>query len=552
MSTNSQYRAFKQEMMSLAGYHTGENLVLDETYMNNNAILLHEKAHGQIFDETLDGKLHKCVMLCIRERIHPKHNSSLAYVNDFLFEDTRIPHERAATFLGIVGLPKLTDMQDARAELDKEYNNYFTYFSEFLPWSNSSFLSFLIANSIVRFAFNSERFSKISDMSTLTVANLQSVESPHQRMDLAKKIFIEGDCASRGFIQTISEAIMRTELIEPYDLFDDSAWENRINSGATDTSVVERRSCEIFEHIFSTQSSLKVYYENNVPQCFEAISNLVPSRKFNLDFPLIDGVVSLTEDAASYFAKEADRNLISRSIFTEIPRLSFDYFLNHLEEYLKQDICIVFVQINGQPEQFKMFTTVVYEGENNFAPGSGVVIDIHTLAEFAFHLGQITIQCNMISPLFYIVYVPGAPDETGLPIHLPQVRGIVKTFFNHMTANKQPVPGQGVLIRPLIYGRPFWSRVISDAIGDHIDYSILLYDEDEEKTNEFWAQILIPRESPPGIPVISILDKVSRSAYRSSIKYRVLQGYLRSKKETVISRGLSECLYATWETLPFI
>ena len=63
MSGNLRYRAFKQEMLSLAGYYTGEQLVIDDEYMHEDAILLHEQVHRNIFSETPDGILHQYVIL---------------------------------------------------------------------------------------------------------------------------------------------------------------------------------------------------------------------------------------------------------------------------------------------------------------------------------------------------------------------------------------------------------------------------------------------------------------------------------------------------------
>lgn len=540
-------------MSSLAGYYTGEELVLNDEYMHEDAIVLHEKVHRHIFSETLDGKLHKSVILCLRENVHPENIGLFSTINDFLFDNTRLAHERAATFLGVIGLPSHTDMLNARAMLNEEYSGYFTYFSDFLPWPESSFLSYLIAFSMARFAFASERLSKISNLSTLTVENLQSVEGPEQRMDAAKRAFIEGDCVSQPFIEVIFSAIMRSESIEPFDVFDDSAWETRIHSGVTDTSVIERIGCEAFEALFASVTGLEVHNKAPLPKCFEAVASLIPKRDFDVDFPLINGVRSLPENAALFYAKEADRNAISRRKFIEIPESPLETALNLIARCLQQELCVIFAQIQGQPKHFKLFSSIIYNGESCFLPGSGLVVDINTIIQVAAQLGDIIVEQNMLSPLFYIVYAPGAPDESGTPIVIPDFEGKnVKLFMNHLAVNESPAAGQGLLVRPIVYGRPFWTYAIENNIGEHRDYSIKMFDLDEESnTKNYWAQIIVPVNTP-GFPAIAILDRQSRSAYNAYVQFRVAQGYLTSKQERAMDRGLGECLQAVWQTLPLI
>jgi hypothetical protein len=548
VTKNLRYRAFKQEMLSLAGYYTGEELVISDEYMNKDAIAVHERIHRQIFTETLDGKLHKSVILCLCENIYPENRGLFTAVNDFLFDDTRLAHERVATFLGVIGLNNRTDILDARAMLDEEYSSYFTYFSDFLPWVDSSFLSFLIATSIARFAFCSERLSKISDLSTLTVEKLQSVEGPEQRMDLVKRVIIEEELASPQFIKVIFNAIMCSQSIEPYDVFDDSAWETRINSGATDTSVIERLGCEVLETLFASASGLKDHNKAPIPKCFEAIASLIPSRDFNAEFPLIDGVRSLPENAAFFYAKEADKNTISRKKFIEITKSSLETSLNLLTRCIELDLCVVFTQIKGQPEHFKMFSSIIHGDEYSFLPGSGLVVNINTIIEVAAHLGDITVEHNLPSPLFYIIYAPG---EHSTPMVIPRFEN-VKLFTNHLAIDGRPAAGQGLLIRPIVYARPFWTYAIDNTIGKHIDYSISMINLDNENHNrEFWAQILVPI-STQGFPAMAILDRRSSLAYNEYVKFRVAQGHLTSKQEFDIDRGLSESISAVWQTLPLI
>lgn len=550
MSKPRRFRAFKQELSSLAGYHTGEALVLDEEYMDEAAILLHEQAHDHIFSDTVDGRFHKAVMTCLSERIYPKHTDLLRSINDFLFEDTRLPHERAATFLGVIGLSNRTAMLDAQAMLNQEYSDYFTYFSDFLPWRDSSFVSYIIANAMTRFAFTSGRTSKISDLSTLTIDNLQSVEGPEQRMDAVKRGFIEGDYNSPNFIRVIFEAVIRSHSIEPYDIFDDSAWEARINSGVTDTSIIERFGCFAFESMFSRISGIEAHIRATLPECFKSVDNLIPKREFDVEFPIIDGVESMPEDAALFYAREADKNAIRRRKFIEIPEHPLDTSLELLARCITKDLCVIFMQLKGQPRYFKMFSSITYNEELSFLPGSGLVVDLDTVIALANQLGYLTIEHNLLSPLFYIIYTPGAPDEEDV-ILLPQFENI-KLFTNHLSVDRVPSAGQGLLIRPIVYGRPFWAYALENATGEFRDYSAMMIDRDAPNdTVDCWVQIIIP-EHNQGLPAIAILDRRACLAYKKYVQFRIDRNDLTYVPQFSIDRGISESLQAVWQTLTLV
>jgi hypothetical protein len=280
---------------------------------------------------------------------------------------------------------------------------------------------------------------------------------------------------------------------------------------------------------------------------------LILTRDFDVDFSIIDGVRSLPKNAAFFYAKEADQNAISRRKFIEIPESPMETSLNLIARCIERDLCVVFTQIKGQPKHFKMFSSIIHNGQSSLLPGSGLVVSINTIIEVAAWLGDIIVEKHLRSPLFYIIYAPGAPDERGTPIVIPQFeQESVKLFINHLAVDGRPAAGQGLLVRPIVYGRPFWTYAIESTIGEHRDYQIrMINPDDENKTKDCWAQILIPINTP-GFPAMAILDRLSWVSYNQYVKLRVAQGHLTSKQERTIDRGLSESLFAVWQTLPLV
>lgn len=552
MTGGLRYRNFRQELSSVAGYHTGDKLVLDEVYMDDASVAVHEQIHGRIFDETPDGMLHRSVMLCLQEDVHPNHRDSIISLNEYLFEDTRVAHERAATFLGVISLPTRSEMVKAAKRLDSEYKEYFTYFSEFLPWENSSFISFLIANTITGFAFSSERLNMLSDAGSLTTSNLQAIKGPCYRMDAAKRVFADGKLEKLPeMIQSLFEPVMVDNYIEPFDLFDDSSWMSRMLSGSVDNSVIERIGAEVLEALISMQAGLSLSYRLEIPECFKDVFDFIKMRNFNVEFPFVGGEFEIPEDPAHFIAEEADRNCISRRSYMEFPEFQVEFALNQIASYIEHDLCLIFVQVSGHAEQFKSFATVINEGESSFVPGTGLVLNIHEISRFTTYLARIVVQLKISSPLYYMVYAPGAPDHRGTPICVPQYNENIKMFTNHLIAEGQPAEGQGLLVRPVIYARPFWSRAIKDTVGVHTDYSVKMINEDDGGKCEYNAQIMFSTETSMP-PVVSIMNNISRASYSNLLKHQVSKGRLELKKGGNIDRGLSESLFAIWETLPNI
>lgn len=197
MADQTQFRQFRQEILSLAGFHTGAHLVIDEAHLNNLSVHSHELIHGRVFDETLDGSLHKIVLALLRENVDASIASQLNDVNDFLFEDVLLPHERAATFLGIMAPTTADERTAARAALDERYGEYFSFFERLLPWTDSTFVTFLLAFSFARFAFSSSRLAEMHDVSSLNVARLREIDGPRVRLEAAAAAFLEdGELAS--------------------------------------------------------------------------------------------------------------------------------------------------------------------------------------------------------------------------------------------------------------------------------------------------------------------------------------------------------------------
>jgi hypothetical protein len=546
-----QFRQFREELSSLAGFHTGTHLVVDEVHLNDLSVRAHELIHGRIFDETLDGSLHRIVLALLRENIDDGIARQLNEVNDFLFEDLLIPHERTATFLGIKSLLTPKERDAARATLDAIYVGYFDFFERLLPWTDSTFVTFLLAFSFARFAFNSGRIGEIHDITLLNVARLREIEGPHSRLEAAANAFLQdSELSSKSGVKQVFEECMREAHIEQFDVFDDSQWIARALDGRTDTQKLEGMVCGRFERILAAKTGRTLDLRVPIPSWMQPILGRFVVRNFDVEFPFLHGHLQYTEAIAMHYAMEADRELIGRSTYVKFSEADPKFALRFMAERIEaeDDLCVVFVQMEGQPRRFKLYASVLHNERYSYVPGCGLIVDIEAVFGVALYLGEIVERRQITSPLFYVVYSPGT-DLSGETVLIPILEGSVKVFPGHLAS--APPPGQHLVLRPIIYARQYWSRILSTTVGEHCRYTVKMVNSESGETLDYRVQALIPKDHAL-VPSFAIMTAMPEHPYLALARHAAAAGRLTLETGSEVPRGLSECLIAVWETLPLV
>ncbi len=276
--------------------------------------------HGRIFRETADGRLHLLTLLALGDAEYSAEHARLERLNEFLIDDTRLGHERAATFLGIISLPNKEEAEREKSQLPEAYRSYYEFFSEVLSDLGSTYLKFCGAYAVTRFAFNSRRLLAFGDLGLDGISEMRHIPGPSARMEVAvAKLFRRQRFLNKrsSVLFNVIEATQRSysgTLIQGLDIYDDAVWEAHqdklIDFEVSLQNAIFKKLCEIadeqdFSHRFET-----------MPTFFQGAID----RLHLVDFPETSGIYarsSLLEthgfSALLSAAYEADEVVINRS-----------------------------------------------------------------------------------------------------------------------------------------------------------------------------------------------------------------------------------------------
>ncbi len=420
-----------------------------------------------------------------------------------------------------------------------------------LPGADATFVTCSLAFSFASFACHSGRIGEVHDISLLSVAHIGQIEGPHARLEAAASAFQQSyELSSRSGITKIFEECMREAHIEWFDVFDDSEWIARALDGRTDTQKLESMVCGRFERILATKSGRALELRMPIPSWMHPILGSLAVRNFDIEFPFLHGHLQYPEAIAMHYALEADRELIGRSMYLKFPDVDPKLALRFMAERIEaeNDLCVVFVQMEGQPRQFRLYGSVAHDEHYSYIPGCGLIVDIESVIGVALFLGEIVEQRQIASPLFYVIYSPGT-DLSGENVLIPILEGNVEVFPGHLA--NAPVPDRKLLLRPIIYARQYWSKIVSTTVGELRRYSVKMVNSENGETLDYRVQALIPDDQAL-IPSFAIMSAMPEHPYLALARHATAAGRLNLETSSEIPRGLSECLIAAWQTFSLV
>ena len=236
---------------------------------------------------------------------------------------------------------------------------------------------------------------------------------------------------------------MRGAGMEGFDIFDNSEWMARALAGGTDTQKLERMVCGRFERMLAAKTGRTLDLQPPIPSWMQPIVARLAVRNFEIEFSSLDGHLHYPENIAIHYALEADRELIGRHAYLTFPEVDPKFALRFMAERMEaqDDLCVVFVQMEGQPNQFRMYASVRHNEKYNYIPGCGMIVDIKGVCGVALFLGEIVERLQIASPLFYVVYSPGA-DLSQKAVLIPIFEGTVEVFSEHLANSNVPTPNR--------------------------------------------------------------------------------------------------------------
>lgn len=143
---NDHHALFSTLEAAAAGFHTGRALVIVDKHLESRVVYHHEMSHGKIFQECTDGNLHVCVITALESEQFKNDHAELKALNRYLFDTTRIGHERVATYLGVQSLSSEREMADAIKMMPPAYLDYYNFFGTKLDQIASSYVRYLVGS----------------------------------------------------------------------------------------------------------------------------------------------------------------------------------------------------------------------------------------------------------------------------------------------------------------------------------------------------------------------------------------------------------------------
>lgn len=91
------------DLEELLGWNDGTRVGIKSHALASVTVQCHEAIHGRIFNETTDGHLHRLCCMASGTALDQRHSGAYTDAAEIMFEDTRLAHEAAATYLSIQG-----------------------------------------------------------------------------------------------------------------------------------------------------------------------------------------------------------------------------------------------------------------------------------------------------------------------------------------------------------------------------------------------------------------------------------------------------------------
>ncbi len=289
----------------------------------NSYTQAHESIHEKIFHSTADGAMHKLIITARTKSYMPDADLHLFRLSEELFRDTRTPHERSATYMGLQYLIGENEAAIVRDQLTAEYKRYLEFFVDLVGGvGESTFLRYCLCWGITHWAFGSERvlhfdeiFQKRGDFSDLP--------GPNDRLETAKQI-IQG-LPENGLESMAKEwvaDIFQTCGVPEFDITYDEHWYQLLSEVefATGLRLIEDRVSEGIASELSARSSLPYIWGFEESKVLSEIAqNLDVFEVFDASTPINDEVrrkVALIGIANQKIVR--DSAILERSSISEI------------------------------------------------------------------------------------------------------------------------------------------------------------------------------------------------------------------------------------------
>jgi hypothetical protein len=543
------FRELWAETNQIAGFHDGTNLQISSDFLDNQVIRLHEEMHGRIFEETADGKLHICLIKLINRTQDQVTRKRLEMFNSRLFSNTRVPHERVATYLGITILPTASDMELALAALTGEYKDYYSFFDRLLARIPTTFVRFSVAWGLGRAAFSSSRFESIGDLDDLLSGAFLETPGPAARLNqLGRAVAAMEPDGFYEFITAKMKSIEASNDLPPFDFDSEDEWKARAGQVASQRldrlliEEVERFACGVLG------SELKTRYK--IPKCFLVVEDSLRSRRFVHEFPVENGKPILSAEAAKFYSRDLDFQRINRPGLQNVGALIQDSDIEFVYDTLMKakfdqlHLAVVAMRTNANVH-FSMIIT----GRELDAPEFDFGVPIVGQPDnFNRALAAVMLVCENYPtgrPRLSISVVQELLSQDikdGQTWGIQKIRLKLPRIIRQLPIEPLPDPHEGIV--PYLYAREMWSGLLATVDGTLVTWRTVLNTEKEE-AKEFVICVLYPDDTE-SVPYLAVMTYWCNSEYLRYAADRIKSGKIRVVSNIKMTNEIMKTVTALW------
>lgn len=541
MDTPEHTAFFSQLEAVAAGVHDGRSLLLSDGHIGSRMVYAHELTHGRIFQESLDGLLHLCVLTALEHEGFADDHAELAQLNSFLFASTRDAHEKLATYLGIQSLDTAADITAAVRTLPGAYLDYYSFFDDKLKGLSSSYIRYLLAWSAGRLAFSSGRTSALDADNLLH--SVSASEGPTGRLDAIGSFLASLESKSlEEFVKACASRAFERSTYAPFDFMNDEEWEERLRVDPTPTQKFD--SALLHELTLSLCRAVPMH--EHVDTALDGYFAPISSRFFQRKVPLLiesDGTVVDYADALE-LASMSDSVGIVRPVVLRSRSFDKTTTFDWIAENAGGPTLISAVELPSSRGQYKLFLANGFGEGSSYADGSPSIISAVEFSEVLAHLHFCCKQKDVPIPPVFVFTEQSSPGE-------PELSGL-----SAPTGSKWLFWRPGLDLRPrghlrcvaFYVGHPRWSGLIDRSQGTWTEVEATFGVPQDGQEFNLSAALIFPRQKD-WIPHLRLMPTSAASLYHPLLETPRIKKRLRFSQWTKEGETIMHAAMAVWETL---
>lgn len=280
------------DLEELLGWNDGTRVGIKSHALGSITVQCHEAIHGRIFNETADGHLHRLCCMASRTELDRHHSGAYTEAASIMFEDTRLAHEAAATYLSIQGLPTRAFRRAELKKLSREYREYYALLDEAARHvSPTTWVRYALSWSFIQWCFQSRRFelffaTEKPDLTALEVA------CPTERFIVGKDFLLSDGRVHKWAEHSLSEAsgAFCAKGFELWDFHSETAWNKR--DGRVELKAFENHLTAEASHWLAENMPFESADFDRLPETFGPGFAYVMRELRLIPAPLFSGVDS--------------------------------------------------------------------------------------------------------------------------------------------------------------------------------------------------------------------------------------------------------------------